>query len=158
MSQQPRTVVVGCDHGAVEMKNEIAALLTAQGHTVLDVGTNSKDSVDYPDFAAAGCAKVQQGEASLGFLFCGSGIGISIAANKCAGIRAALCHDHYTAKMSREHNDANIMCAGARTTGIEVVKDMVLTFLATPFAGGRHEGRVGKIMALQSAAPAAKQE
>ena len=150
-----RKVVVGCDHGAVEMKNEIAAFLAANDCEVIDVGTNSKDSVDYPDFAAAGCAKVQTGEAALGFLFCGSGIGISIAANKCAGIRAALCHDHYTAKMAREHNDANIMCAGARTTGIEVVKEMVLAFLATPFSGGRHCGRVEKIMALQ-AAPAPK--
>jgi ribose 5-phosphate isomerase B len=90
------------------------------------------------------------GEASLGFLFCGSGVGVSIAANKVNGIRAALCYEHNTAKMAREHNDTNVMCAGARVTGIEVVKDMVQTFLATPFAGGKHANRVEKIMALQT--------
>lgn len=145
---EPVSVVIGCDHGAVDMKDEIVVLLQANGFAVTDVGTHSKDSVDYPDFAAAACAKIVAGEAKFGVLLCGTGIGISIAANKCAGIRAALCHDHYTAKLSREHNDANVICAGARTTGIEVVKEMVLTFLATPFAGGRHEGRVQKIMAL----------
>jgi ribose 5-phosphate isomerase B len=145
-----RTVVVGCDHAAVDMKNEIAKFLKAENYNVIDVGTDSTDSVDYPDYSAALCARVVSGEASLGFLFCGSGVGVSIAANKVNGIRAALCYEHYTAKMAREHNDANVMCAGARVTGIEVVKDMVQTFLATPFAGGKHANRVEKIMALQT--------
>jgi ribose 5-phosphate isomerase B len=142
-------VVIGCDHAAVPMKDELRAFIEAMGAKVIDVGTHGTDRVDYPDVAVELCTHVVNGDAQKGVLLCGSGIGVSITANKVDGIRAALCHDHYTAKMCREHNDANVLCAGARTTGIEVVKDMVEIFLATEFAGGRHAGRVEKIMAVQ---------
>ena len=116
------TVVVGSDHAAVEFKAIIIDHLKSLNVTVIDVGPNTTESCDYPDYAGYACEIIQKGEAQAGVLICGSGIGISIAANKHKGIRAALCHDYYTAKMCRDHNDANIICMGARTTGIEVAK------------------------------------
>ena len=140
-------VAIGCDHAAVALKNEVVAHLKSLGiPTVIDVGAHTADSVDYPDYAATLCGLVARKEVEVGFLFCGSGIGISIAANKCDGIRAALCHDYYTALMAREHNDANVMCAGARVTGSEVVKQMCEVFLSTAFLNsGNHPRRVEKL-------------
>lgn len=120
-------------------------MLKGAGVSVVDLGTHGTERVDYPDVAQELCRQVVSGQASCGILLCGTGIGMSIAANKVPGIRAALCHDHYTAKLTRQHNDANVLCAGARTTGIEVIKDMVEVFLATPFEGGRHAQRVAKL-------------
>lgn len=156
-------IAIGSDHAAYEMKAEMLKFLQSKGHSVVDCGTFSNDRVDYPDYAAVVCGMVNKKEVDYGVLFCGTGIGISISANKIQGIRAALCHDHYTAQMAREHNDANVICAGARVTGSEVVKDMLEVFLATPFAGQHHTARVEKIMALYGSdcvmcAPAEKKQ
>jgi ribose 5-phosphate isomerase B len=115
------------------------------GLEVLDLGTNGSDSVDYPDFADALADALRTGRASRGVLVCGTGIGISIAANRHRHIRAALCHDSASARLSRAHNDANVMALGARLIGIEVARDCVRTFFTTPFEGGRHVRRVGKL-------------
>lgn len=148
-------VAIGSDHAAFDVKQEIVQFLESAEmrpfvSVVTDVGPSNADRVDYPDYAAKCAAEINEGRSDCGVLLCGTGIGISIAANKVKGIRAALCHDHFTAKMCREHNDANIMCAGARTTGIEVIKEMVAVYLATPFGGGRHADRVAKISALEA--------
>ena len=151
MAEKPK-VAIGSDHAAVSVKAEVVAMLTAElGYDVVDVGTDSAEKkVDYPDVAIGVCKLVQAKEVTCGILFCGTGIGVSLAANKMNGIRAALCHDHFTATMARQHNDANVLCAGARVVGPEVIKQMVQVFLATPFEGGRHEARVGKVMALEA--------
>ena len=155
-------VVVACDHAAVAARARVVELLkasAAEGVEVVDCGPHTCDRVDYPDKAAEVCAKVAEApERSCGVLLCGSGIGMSIAACKVDGIRAALCHDHYTATMCRRHNNANVLCMGARTTGPDVIAEMLQAFLATGFEGGRHEGRVGKIMAPKAALPAAAAE
>lgn len=148
MASDKTSVVIGCDHAAVPLKDEIIAMLQANGYSVTDLGTHGTERVDYPDIAVAVAQAVASGKAKAGIIFCGTGIGVSISANKVAGIRAALCHDHFTAKMARNHNDANVLCAGARVTGAEVVKEMVHVFLTTPFEGGRHAERVKKINAL----------
>lgn len=135
-------IAFGCDHGGYTLKKDIVALLEQSGHTVLDMGCFSEDSVDYPDFAAAVCATLLDGRAQRGILVCGTGIGMSIAANRHPHIRAALCHEAFTARMSREHNDANVLCLGARVLGIGIVLDIVKTWLITEFAGGRHLRRI----------------
>eukprot|EP00758_Cryptobia_borreli_P000911 Tbor_TRINITY_DN1748_c0_g1::TRINITY_DN1748_c0_g1_i1::g.21330::m.21330/K01808/rpiB; ribose 5-phosphate isomerase B len=146
-----KRVAVSCDHAAFHAKQEIVAFLKDNKDlSVIDCGPQDDSRVDYPDFAEKACKLVIAGEVDCAVLLCGSGIGISIAANKVTGIRAALCHDHYTSKMCREHNDANVICAGARTTGIEVIKEMVSVFLTTPFAGGNHANRVAKIHQIES--------
>lgn len=144
-------LVIGSDHGAVELKEEIKDLLKAEFSDVEveDMGTFGKESVDYPDIAEKVCTPVAKGEADRGIVLCGTGIGISIAANKVKGIRAALCHETYTAKMSRQHNNANVLAMGGRTTGPEIAKEIVRTWMTTEFEGGRHERRVNKIMALE---------
>ena len=147
-------LIVGCDHGGYELKKVLLDYVAAKysGLEVLDVGCKgSDDRVDYPDIAGAVCSEVLSPSpgGSAGILVCGSGIGISIAANKVNGIRCALCHDYWTAKMCREHNDANIMALGGRCTGPEPAKQMVDAFFETPFEGGRHCGRVDKIHALE---------
>lgn len=144
-------LVIGSDHGAVELKEEIKDLLKAEFSDVEveDMGAFGKESVDYPDIAEKVCTPVAKGEADRGIVLCGTGIGISIAANKVKGIRAALCHETYTAKMSRQHNNANILAMGGRTTGPEIAKEIVRTWMTTEFEGGRHERRVNKIMALE---------
>lgn len=139
------TIVLAADHAGYEMKDDLVAELKAQGYDVLDLGTNGPDSVDYPDFGAALAKAIQDGKAQRGVLVCGSGIGISIAANRHKGIRAALCHDETLARLSREHNDANVLVLGARTTGIEVAKGCLKTFITTDFEGGRHQRRVDKL-------------
>lgn len=144
-------LVIGSDHGAVELKEEIKDLLKAEFPEVEfeDMGTLGKESVDYPDIAEKVCIPVAKGDADRGIVLCGTGIGISIASNKIKGIRAALCHETYTAKMSRQHNNANILAMGGRTTGPEIAKEIVRVWLTTEFEGGRHERRVNKIMALE---------
>ncbi|WP_035586682.1 ribose 5-phosphate isomerase B [Hippea jasoniae] len=141
-------VVIGSDHGGFFLKEEIKRFLEELGESFEDVGTFSADSVDYPDIAKTVAKKVVENK-SIGILICGTGIGMSIAANKVKGIRCALCHDAYTAEFARRHNDANIIAFGGRTTGIEIAKQMVKIFLSTPFDGGRHLRRINKITELE---------
>ena len=143
-------IAIGCDHGAYEMKEAIKAYLTEQGVTVDDKGTYSKDSVHYPLYAKAVCKDVQSKDVDFGILICSTGIGISIAANKHKGIRAALCGDVYSAKYTRLHNDANVLCLGALVTGLGVAKMIVDTFLATAFEGGRHQKRIDMITEIEN--------
>lgn len=142
-------VVLGSDHAGLRLKQTVAAHLEQAGHEVVDVGTHTTESVDYPDFGAAVGRAVVGGEGVLGVAICGSGIGICIAANKVAGVRAATVHDVTSARMTRLHNDANVMCLGERFTGEQVALDAVDIFLSTPFEGGRHARRVEKIAALE---------
>ena len=137
-------IAIGADHGGFAMKEAIKSLLVELGHEPVDVGCHSTDSVDYPDFAAAVSEKLVSGECESGILVCGTGIGMSIAVNREPKIRAALCHDEFTARMSREHNDANVLCLGARVIGPGLAEAIVRTWLATGFAGGRHQVRISK--------------
>ena len=144
-------ITIGSDHGAVELKEEVKKVLAEfEGVEVKDVGTFGKESVDYPDIAEKVCAEVVSGAADRGIVLCGTGIGISISANKIKGIRCALCNEIYSAKMSREHNNANVLAMGGRVIGSEVAGQIVRTWMTTEFAGGRHERRVNKIMALEN--------
>ena len=141
-------IAIGCDHAAVELKKKVIAHLEERGHEVVDVGTHTSDSCDYPVFAHAVCKKIQDKEVDLGFLVCGTGIGMSMAANKHAGIRAAACSDTFSARMTRMHNDANVLCFGERVVGYGLACDMVDLFIDTPFLGGRHQTRVDALNAL----------
>ncbi len=144
-------ITIGSDHGAVELKEEVKKVLAEfEGVEVKDVGTFGTESVDYPDIAEKVCADVVSGEAERGIVLCGTGLGISIAANKIKGIRCALCHDIFSAKMSREHNNANVLAMGGRVIGFGPAGEIVRAWLTTEFAGGRHERRVNKIMALEN--------
>lgn len=138
-------VALAADHAGFPLKEILKDDLRALGYAVLDLGTNGPESVDYPDFGHALAEALVDGRATRGVLCCGTGIGISMAANKHAGIRAALCHDVTTARLSREHNDANVLALGARIVGSEVARDCLRAFLETPFGAGRHAGRVAKI-------------
>lgn len=138
-------LVVGCDHAACDLKAKVIAHLQAQGYAVTDVGTYTSDSCNYPDYAHAACAKIQNGEADLGILICGTGIGMSMAANKVKGIRAALCSDCFSAKFTRAHNDSNVMCLGARVMGEGLALELVDIFLNTPFEGGKHLRRINML-------------
>ena len=143
-------ITVGSDHGAVELKEEVKKVLAEfPDIEVKDVGTFGTESVDYPDIAEKVCADVVSGESDRGIVLCGTGIGISIAANKIHGIRCALCGDVYSAKMSREHNDANVLAMGGRVTGFGPAGEIVRIWVTTEFTGGRHARRIGKIMALE---------
>lgn len=142
-------IAVGSDHGGIHLKEHIKEQLQKAGWEVLDCGTNSEASCDYPDYAAKVCAEIAKGTVTRGILVCGTGIGVSISANKCKGIRAALCGDVFSAQMSREHNDANVLCLGERVLGLGLADLIVATWLKAEFAGGRHARRVGKIMALE---------
>lgn len=142
-------IAMGSDHGGIHLKNHLKAYLEDKGYEIMDCGTYTEDSCDYPDFAEKVCKEVVVGSVEKGILVCGTGIGISMAANKCKGIRAALVADVFSAKMAAEHNNANVICMGERTTGVGLAEMMVDTFLATEFAGGRHQRRVDKIMALE---------
>lgn len=139
------TIAVAADHGGVELKTLLLADLRARGLDVLDLGTNSTESVDYPDFAQAVAFAIRDGRAARGVLVCGSGIGMSIAANRYPEIRAALVHDNLSARLCRQHNDANVLCLGGRLIGPEVARDCLAAFLDTPFEGGRHARRVAKM-------------
>ena len=138
-------IVAAADHGGFEMKNQIVENLRKQGFAVEDLGTNSADSVDYPDFAEKAAAKVLAGQADLGILVCGTGIGISIAANRHKGIRAAILYDDYVAKVAREHNNANVLCFGGRTMSTEDVLRRIGIFLKAAYEGGCHDRRLCKL-------------
>ncbi|MEW6218619.1 MAG: ribose 5-phosphate isomerase B [Thermodesulfobacteriota bacterium] len=135
-------IAIGSDHGGVDLKCRLLAVLAELGHEILDQGCDSSASVDYPHFAQAVCALVRDGQADRGVLVCGTGIGMSMAANRFDGIRAALCHELFTARMSREHNDANVLCLGGRVVGPGLAEEMLKVWLATEFAGGRHLRRI----------------
>ncbi|MCL2340708.1 MAG: ribose 5-phosphate isomerase B [Proteobacteria bacterium] len=135
-------IAMGCDHGGFHLKEEIIPLIEAAGHTVVDLGCFAEESVDYPDFADRVCAAIGDGRCQRGILICGTGIGMSIAANRHRHIRAALCHESFSARMSREHNDANVLCLGARVLGIALAQEVVKVWLAGEFAGGRHLRRI----------------
>jgi len=137
-------IAIGCDHSGVDLKHILLGSVLKE-HDVVDMGTNSKEPVDYPDIAKKVANKVAAGEAERGILICGTGIGMSMAAGKVRGIRAARCSEPYSAEMSRRHNDANVLCFGARIIGSSMAEKMVEVWLSTPFDGGRHERRVGKI-------------
>jgi len=138
---------IATDHAGYALKAYVKDFVTELGHEIIDLGPDSADRVDYPDFAKKCADAVIAEEGSFGILICGTGIGISISANKVAGIRAALCHDTYTATLTRQHNDANILCFGERVVGKGVIEDMIKAFINTEFEGGRHAGRVAKIEA-----------
>ncbi|MCK5826232.1 MAG: ribose 5-phosphate isomerase B [Desulfuromusa sp.] len=142
-------LVLGSDHGGYELKTAILEMLQEKAVECTDLGTNSSASVDYPDFAAKVASAVSSGEAQLGILICGTGIGMSISANKFSGVRAALVHDEFTAQMAREHNNANILVMGGRVLTPEKGKKLVEVWLAAEFAGGRHQQRLDKISAIE---------
>ncbi len=147
MPHTSETIAIASDHAGVDLKAHLIKELNALGYNPIDLGTHSTDSVDYPDYAHAVAGKITSGEANRGVVICGSGIGISIAANRHKNIRAALCHSGLEAKLSRKHNDANVLALGARIIGLESAKDALRTFLSTEFEGGRHKKRVDKIEA-----------
>ena len=142
-------MLLGSDHGGLQLKEAIAAFLRERGIAFTDCGTYDEASVDYPDFAEQVAGSISRGEAESGILFCGTGIGISIAANKFPGIRAALATDPFMAQMAKEHNNANILVLGGRTTSPEKGREIVAAWLDAEFAGGRHQGRLDKIAAIE---------
>ncbi len=141
-------IVVGSDHGGFELKEKLKEWLVGEGHSVEDVGC-SGERCDYPDFGAAVARKVAGQTERIGIAVCGTGIGVCIAANKIKGVRAALVYDEFTAKMAREHNNANVICLGGRTTEFGKAKEIVRVFLEAKFEGGRHEARIQKIADLE---------
>ena len=143
-------IAIGSDHAGFPLKQHFVPLLAGEGHTVIDLGTHSTDSVDYPPICAAVARQVRDGNADLGIVLGGSGQGEQLAANKVHGVRAALCNDLYTARMARAHNDANVLSIGARVVGETLAEEILSTFLATPFDGGRHERRVEQIMEIEA--------
>lgn len=141
-------VAIGSDHGGLDLKEAVISTLKELNLDYVDMGTHDRNSCDYPDFAQKVAEAVAAGECQQGILICGTGLGMSIAANKVRGIRAALCNEIFSAKMARAHNDANIMCIGARVVGAGVAQEIVKAYFGTAFEGGRHATRVGKIGAL----------
>lgn len=144
-------IAVACDHRGYEAKELIKNILQREGHEVLDFGANESKSCDYPDYAIPASLAVAKGEVERGILICGSGIGMSITANKVKGVRAALCHDELTAQLSRKHNDANVLCLPAMLVNDPLVNRIVSSWLTTDFEGGRHERRVEKMMSAEQA-------
>ncbi|MBF0566646.1 MAG: ribose 5-phosphate isomerase B [Nitrospirae bacterium] len=144
-----KIVAVGCDHAGSDLKKELIQLLEAAGLSVLDCGTNSESSVDYPDYGAKVASAVSRREVDRGILICGTGIGMSIVANKFKSVRAALCHDLFTAKASREHNDSNVLVLGGRILSSEMAKEIVTLWLNTSYSGGRHDRRLKKILDIE---------
>lgn len=144
-------IAVGSDHRGFEAKERIKAVLQELGMSVVDHGAHSNEACDYPDMALSVASAVSRGESDRGILLCGSGLGVSMSANKVAGIRAALCHDELTAQMSRRHNDANVLCLPADLLGDSLMRSMVRTWLKTEFEGGRHARRVNKIREYEKA-------
>ena len=142
-------IAIGCDHGGFRYKKTLVDFLKKNGHEIVDFGTNSEDSCDYPDFALPAAESVANGNCDKGILICGTGIGISIAANKVPGIRCAHCHDVFSAKATRLHNDANMIAFGERVIGQGLMLEIVSAFLTTDFEGGRHVGRIAKITAIE---------
>ncbi len=145
MADSRETIAIAGDHAGFELKAALKGELAEQGYAVLDLGTETTASVDYPDFADRLAAALKDGRAKRGVLICGTGIGISIAANRHRHIRAALVHDVTSARLTRQHNDANVLCLGARLIGSDVAKDCLKVFLGTEFEGGRHQNRVAKL-------------
>jgi ribose 5-phosphate isomerase B len=142
-------IALGSDHAGFELKEDLRVRLAGQKIEVLDLGAKDESPVDYPDIGASVAEKVSRGEVERGVLICGSGIGMSIVANRFPGVRAALCHDVYTSRMSREHNDANLLVLGGRLIGKGLAREIVKVWLATGFEGGRHQKRLDKIAALE---------
>ena len=138
-------IAIGCDHGGLNLKKAIMKKLDEMGEAYKDFGTYTEESCDYPDIAKAACNAIVSGECEKGILVCGTGIGMSMAANKIKGIRAAHITDSFSARVTKEHNDANVICMGERITGVEIALEMVEAYLKAEFQGGRHEIRVGKI-------------
>ncbi|MCQ4158969.1 ribose 5-phosphate isomerase B [Roseomonas sp. GC11] len=156
MNPAETPIALGADHAGAALKDSLRAALEAAGHPVLDFGTHGTQSCDYADFAHPVAEAVTGGQARFGVLVCGSGIGMSIAANRHPAIRAVVVHNTTEARLTRAHNDANIACFGARTIGHEVVLDALSAFLTTPYEGGRHDRRIAKLMpSVTSAAPSA---
>ena len=146
-----KKIALGCDHAGFEMKDAVIAHLNQKGFDVIDVGTNSSESCDYPLFAHAVCQNIQSGSAELGILICGTGIGMSLVANKHRGIRAAACSDTFSARLTRVHNNANVLCFGTRVIGIGLALDLIDNFLDAEFEGGKHERRVNMITEYENA-------
>ncbi len=142
-------IVIGSDHGGFELKEVLSAHLKAKGYEVVDVGAYDTSSVDYPDIAEKACKKVTDGECEWGILVCGTGIGISIAANKVDGIRCALLSNEYSAEMTKRHNNANMLAFGGRVTGPDLAKNIVDAYIKAEFEGGRHQTRIDKISVLE---------
>ncbi len=138
-------LIIGCDHAALQLKETVKTFLEANALNVTDVGTHSEDSVDYPEFAQKVASKISNGDFKHGILICGTGLGMSMAANKYPHVRAALCNDLFSAKMSKQHNNANILVMGGRIIGDILALEIVKTWLETPFEGGRHQRRVDLI-------------
>lgn len=145
-----KKLIIGCDHAATELKGLVRDHLIARGFDVLDVGVHTTDSCNYPDIAHTLCEKIQSGERDMGILICGTGIGMSMAANKHRGIRAACCSDTFSARLTREHNDANVLCFGARVVGMGLAFDLVDAFVDASFEGGKHKTRVDLITAIEN--------
>ncbi len=143
-------IAIGCDHGGLEHKNAIAEHLTERGFEVKDFGIYEKVSVDYPDIAKKVTSSIINNECALGILVCGTGIGMSIAANKVKGIRAAACSEHFSAKYTRLHNNSNVLCLGGRVIGVGTAIELADLFVDTPFEGGRHQKRIDKITEIES--------
>lgn len=143
-------IAIGCDHGGIVLKPAVKQVLEDNEIEIIDMGCFDAKSVDYPDLALKVAEAILQGDADKGIILCGTGIGISIAANKVKGIRAAVCHDLFTAQMCAQHNDANILAMGGRVIGKELAAEMVQVWLDTPFEGGRHTGRVAKISEIEN--------
>jgi ribose 5-phosphate isomerase B len=143
-------IAIGADHAGYRLKAELLDFIRSLGHEVEDFGAHGPESVDYPDFASAVCNKIISGEADRGILICGTGIGMSIAANKMPGIRCALVHDVFSAKATREHNDTNVIAIGERVIGPGLAQEILGTWLSTEFSNGeRHKNRIGKVRALE---------
>lgn len=145
LSSSALPIAIGADHAGVALKQVLATALAQAGHGVLDLGTNGPASVDYPDFAAAVCGAILDGRARAGILICGTGLGMSIAANRHGGIRCALAHDVTSARLGRAHNNANVLALGARLIGEATALDALEAFLATAYEGGRHDRRLAKL-------------
>ena len=143
-------IVIGCDHAGYNIKNAVKKHIEEKGYEVIDVGTNSSDSCHYPVYASAACQKILDGECELGILICGTGIGMSIAANKHKGIRAAACSEAFSAELTRQHNDANVLCLGARVIDYDKIQSLTDLFLTTEFMGGKHATRVGMLSEIEN--------
>ena len=143
-------IAIGCDHGALDLKNKVIAHLSAKGYEVVNFGTDTLDSCDYPDFAGPAAKAVASGECDKGIVLCTTGIGVSITANKVKGIRCALLSDVMSARMTRQHNDTNMMAIGAAVVGQMLALEIIDTWLGTDFEGGRHQRRIDKMMALEN--------
>lgn len=150
MSDISKICAVASDGAGFKLKEVVKSYLTELGYEVIDCGTDSDASCDYPDFAVKCCKEIVEGRAGFGILCCGTGVGMSMAANKVKGIRAACCSDTFSARATRSHNDANVLCIGERVVGNGLAKELVDAFINTPFEGGRHQRRVDKVMEIEN--------